>query len=121
MHGARDQHAVAAGEALGHQDGFGERGGAVVHRGVGDFLAGELAHQRLKFEDGRERALGDFGLIGSVGSEEFAALDERVGDDRTKMLVNAGAEKRSVAARIFRRARLKILNDFRFRERAGQD
>ena len=57
MHRARDEHAVAAGEALGHQHGFGERRRAVVHRGVGHFLAGELAHQRLKLENRGERAL----------------------------------------------------------------
>ena len=36
------------------------------------------------------------------------------------MLVGSGAEKRGVAAGIFRRARLKILDDFGFRKRAGE-
>ena len=67
-----------------------------------------------------ERALRDFGLIGRVGSEEFAALDQRIGDDRAQMLVDARAEKRGVAARIFRGACLEILDDFGFRKRAGQ-
>ena len=120
MDRARDENVAAPGEAFGHQDGFGERGGTVVHGSVGDFLAGELAHQRLKFEDRGERALRELGLIGSVGSEEFAALDERVGGDRTKMLVHAGAEKGGVAAGIFRRASLKILDDLRFGERPGE-
>ena len=81
---------------------------------------GELAHQRLKFEDCRERALRNFRLIRSVGSEKFAALDQRVGHHRAHVLVNARAEKRSVAARILRRARLEILDDLRLRKRPGQ-
>ena len=93
MNAARDQHGVAAGEALGHQHGFGERGRAVVHGRVGDFLAGELADQRLKFEDGFESSLRNFGLIGRVGSQEFAALNQRVGDDGAKVIVDARAEK----------------------------
>ena len=120
MHGARDQHVMAAGEPLGHQHGFGERRRAVVHGGVGDFLAGELAHQSLKLENRGERALREFRLVRRVGSEEFAALDQRIGHHRAQMLVDARAEKRSVAARIFRGARLKILDDLGFGKRAGQ-
>jgi hypothetical protein len=36
------------------------------------------------------------------------------------MLVHSGAEKGNVTARIFRGARLEILNDLSFRKRAGK-
>ena len=110
----------AASEALRHQHRFGGRRRAVVHRSVGDFLAGQLAHQRLKFEDGLQRALRDFRLIRRVGSKKFAALDNCVGDDRAQVVVDARAQKTGVAERIFRRALLEILNDFRFGKRPGQ-
>ena len=74
-------------------------------------MPGELAHQRLKLEDRLQRALADFRLIRRVGSEEFAALDQRVGDHRAQMVVNARAEKTGVAAGIFRRARAEIFDD----------
>ncbi len=120
MDGARDQNVTATGQPLGHQHGFGERGGTVVHGSVGNFLAGDLAHQSLKLEYRGERALREFGLVRRVGSEKFAALDQRIGRDGPQMLVHAGTEKRNVAARIFRGACLKILNDLGFRKRAGQ-
>ena len=101
MHRTRDEDAAAAGESFGHQHRFGGGSGAVVHGGVGDFLAGQLAHQGLKFEDGLQRALGDFGLIGRVGSQKFAALNNGVGDYRAQMVVDAGTQKTGVAERIF--------------------
>ena len=73
MQGAGDKNSAAAGETLGHQNGFGRGGGTVVHGSVGDFLPGELTHQSLKLEDGLKRALGDFRLIGSVGGENCRA------------------------------------------------
>ncbi len=120
MHGARDEHVATVGEAFGHQNGFGECGGTVVHRCVSDFLAGELAHQRLKLEDCGERTLREFGLVRRVGGQEFAALDQRVGGNRAKMLVDTSAEKGSVTASILRRARLKILDDLRLGKRPRQ-
>src|SRR5690348_10156880 len=120
MHGTRNKDAAAAGEALGHQDGFGSGRGTVVHGSVGDFLASELAHQALKLEDGLQSALRDFGLIGSVGSEKFAALDDGVGDDGAKMIVNPRTKETGVTDGIFRGARFEEVDDFGFGERAGQ-
>ena len=78
------------------------------------------AHQSLKLENGGERALREFGLVRRVGGEEFTALEQRIGGDGAQVLVYARAEKRNVAASIFRGARLEILNDLGFGERAGK-
>ncbi len=78
MDGAGDDHAVAAGDAHGHHGGLGAGGGAVVHRRVGDVHAGELADHGLELEDGLQRALRDFRLVGRVGGEELAALHDGV-------------------------------------------
>ena len=75
--GAGDDGAVAAGDADGHHHGLGGAGGAVVHAGVGDLHAGELADHGLELEHGLEGALRDLRLVGRVAGEELAALDER--------------------------------------------
>ena len=120
VHRARYQHAAAVGDPLRHQRRFGERRRTVVHRGVGDFLASELAHQRLEFEDGLQRALADLRLVRRVRSKEFAALEKRVGDDGAVMVVNACAEKARIADRILRCARFEEFDDLHLRERPGQ-
>ncbi len=120
MHRAGHEHAPAAGEAFGHEDRFGGGGGAVPHGGVGDFLAGEFRHQRLKFENGLQGALADFGLIGRVGGEEFATQENRVGYDRTQVVIHAGAEKAAVADGIFSGTVTEILDQLGFRKGAGQ-
>jgi hypothetical protein len=77
---------VASGDAHGHHDGFGGAGGAVIHGGVGDLHAGELADHGLEFEDGLQGALGDLRLVGSVGGEPLAARDERVDHQRAVVM-----------------------------------
>ena len=79
---------------------------------------GQLAHQRLKFEDGLQRALRDLGLVGRVGGEKFAALNDRVGHHRAQVVVDAGAQKARVTDGILRGALLEVLDDFGFGERA---
>ena len=111
MQRARHDHAMPPGQPLGHEHGFGGRGRAVPHGGVRDFHSRELAHQRLKFEDRLQRALADLRLIRRVGSEEFAALDQRVRDHRAQVVVHARAEKAGIPAGIFRRARAEIFDD----------
>ena len=86
----------------------------------GDFLAGQLAHQGLELEDGLQRSLGNFRLIGRVGSQKFAALNNGVRDYRAQMVVDAGAQKTGVAERIFGRALLEIFYNFGFGKRPGQ-
>ena len=120
VHRTRDQHVIAVRQPLGHQHRFGERGRAVVHRSVSHFLAGDLAHQGLKFKNRGQRALREFGLVGRVRSKKLAALDDGVGYHGAKMRIDSGTEKRGVAPRIFVGPRLEVLNDFRLRQRTGQ-
>src|ERR1700730_1725526 len=116
----RHEHASPPGNSLGHQHGFGSRRRAVPHGSVGDFLSSELTHQCLKFKDRLQRALGNLRLIRCVGGKEFAALNNCIGNHGAQMVVNAGAAKTGVAARIFSGALAEISNDFRFGEWAGQ-
>jgi hypothetical protein len=120
MNGARDEHFVSARDSLGHQQSFRQRGRAIVHRRVRHFLACQLRHQRLKLENRGQRPLRDLRLVGRVGSEKFAALHHRVGDHRTKMLINAGAEERRIVHGIFGGTILEVLDDLHFRERPRQ-
>src|SRR5262249_40028909 len=120
MHGARNENASASCKTLGHEDGFGGSRGAVIHRSVGDFLAGELAHQRLKFKDRLQCALSDFGLIWGVRGKKFAAQENRVRDNGAEMIVDSRAQKAGVAERIFSGAFLEIIDDFGFRQGTGQ-
>ena len=83
MQGARHKHAAAARDALSHQHCLSSRGRAIPHGCVGHFLPGKLGDQGLKFEDGLQRALADFGLVGRIGGEELAAQQDRVGDHGT--------------------------------------
>ena len=68
-------------------------GRAVVHRGVGDLHAGQQRDLGLEFEQGLQRALRDFRLVGRVGGQEFAALDQVVDAGRDVMPVGAAAEE----------------------------
>ena len=120
MQRPRHYDAMPPGQPLGHEHGLGGRRRAVPHGRVGDFHPGELAHQRLKLEDRLQRALADFRLIWRVGSEEFAALDQRIRDHRAQMVVDARAEKTRIPAGIFRRARAKIFDDFLLGHRSGE-
>ncbi len=106
MHGFRDHHSFAIGDAIGHQHRFGGGRRAIPHGGVGNILAGKLAHHGLKFENGLQRALADFRLIGSVGSEEFSAQQNCVAHHAAQVVVDSGAKKTGVAERIFFCARL---------------
>ena len=47
----------------------------------------------LEFEQDLQRALRDFGLVGRVGGQELAALDQVVDGRRDMMLVGAAAEE----------------------------
>ena len=91
---------------------FGGAGRAVVHRGVGDVHAGELADHRLKLEDGLQCSLRDLRLIGRVGGEPFAARDQRVDDDGAVVRVGSGAEEAHVALGAFSGARAEEVDDF---------
>ena len=87
---------------------------AVVHGSVGHVHAGELADHRLEFEDGRQRALRDLGLVRRVGGEELPARDDRVDQHGTVVAVNARAEKRRVVRGVLRAASPEILHNLVF-------
>ncbi len=110
--GAGDDGGVAAGDADGHHDGFGGAGGAVVHAGVGDLHAGELADHGLELEHGLEGALGDLGLVGGVGGEELAAGDDGVDQDGLVVAIDAGAEEGGVAGGVVGGEGLEGVDDF---------
>ena len=107
-----NQNAVAAGDPHGHHGRFRHRGRAVVHGSVGHFHAGQLADHGLKFEDGGQRALRDFGLIGRVGRQEFAARDHGVHQHRPVMMIDAGAQERCVSVGVFVAAGAEVVDDF---------
>ena len=76
MDGAGDDGFVAPGDADGHHHGFRCSGRSVVHAGVRHVHAGELGNHGLELEDGLQRALRNFRLVGRVAGKELAALDE---------------------------------------------
>ena len=81
------------GHPVRHQHGFGRRGGAVVHGGVGDLHGCQHRHLRLELEQVLQRALRDLGLVGRVGGEKFRALDQVIHRRRHVMLVGARADE----------------------------
>ena len=90
---AGDDGAVPAGDAVGHHDRLGGRRGAVIHGGVGDLHAGDEADLGLEFEEILQRALRDFRLIGRVGGQELAALDQMVDRGGYMVAIGAGAQE----------------------------
>ena len=115
MQVAGDNDRAASGEADGHHHAFGGGGGTVVHGSVRDFHAGQFADHGLELEDGLQRSLRDFGLVGRVGGEELAAGDQGINDDGTVVEIGAGAEEAGVSVAIFARALAEEVDDFRFR------
>ena len=93
MDAAAHQHTLAASGPAGHQSPFGCGRGPVVVRGRNHVHARELAHHRLVFVDGLERALADLGLVGRVGGVELAAQEELVDDRGDEVAIGAGAEE----------------------------
>ena len=109
--------------AQGQVDGFGRGGRAIVVRGVGDFHAGQGGHQRLVFEDGLQRALRDFGLVGSVGGVELAAAQDVVDHGGDVVVVGARAEEgdQIVAGGVVGVCHLRQFSGgFHFRQRGGK-
>ena len=104
------QHRLAAlGDPVRHQHRLGRRGRAVIHRGIGHFHAGQHGDLSLKLEQCLQRALGDLGLIGRIGSKELGALNQVVDARRNVMPIGAAADEerhgsgRHVASRHLRK------------------
>jgi hypothetical protein len=98
MHRRRHQHATAAGlvGAHRHQHRLGQRGSAVVQRGIRDIQPGQAGHHGLVFVQQLQRALAGFGLIRRVGGVELAARDDLPDRRRDVVLVGAGADEVAV-------------------------
>src|SRR5262245_26435584 len=94
-----------------HEDGFGGASAAVIHRGVGDLHAGELADHGLKFEDGLQGPLRDLRLIWRIGGENIAALSQLIDDDRTIVLIISRAEKDCISGGVLFAALAKEVDD----------
>ncbi len=93
VHAVRHDDPAAPRLRPGQERGLGERRARVVHRGVGDLHAGELADRGLELEDALQDALTALGLVGRVGGLELGAADDRVDDRRHVVVVDAGAEE----------------------------
>jgi hypothetical protein len=63
--------------------------------------------------------LRDFGLVGGVGGEELAALDEGVDDDGLVVLIDAGAEEAGVAVGVVVGVGTEAVDDLGFAVLAG--
>ena len=93
VHAGREDDLAAARLHAGEERGLGQRRAAVVHGGVADVHAGELADGRLELEDGLQHALAALRLVGRVGGEELAAADDGVDHGGHVVVVDAGAEE----------------------------
>ncbi len=93
MQPARQHRLAPLGDAAGHHHRLGARRRPVVHRGVGDLAAGEQRDLGLELEQVLQGALRHFRLIGGVGGQELAALDQVIDGGGNEVAVDAGAEE----------------------------
>ncbi len=66
----------APSDATGHRHRFPAGGRAIIHARIGHRAAIETRDLALEFEQHLQRALRDFRLVGRVGGQELAALDD---------------------------------------------
>jgi len=115
--------ALAAELGEGEVHGFGGGGRAVVVRSVRYFHAGQVGHQRLIFEDGLQRALRNFRLVGRVGGVKFAAPQHVIDNGWDVMMICTRTEERDqMLANILIGGRhfAQLSGGFHFGERGGQ-
>src|SRR5438552_4150579 len=94
MHRLRHDHvALAIGDVDRHQHRFSYRGATFVETGICDIHAGELANERLVFEECLQAPLARFGLIWRVSGVKLAAAGDGVDDSWNEMVVAAPAEE----------------------------
>ncbi len=114
-----DNFAKPTGGARRHQHRLGRGAAAVVEAGVRDVEAGEPGDQRLVLEHDLEIALADLGLVGRVGSVEFASAGDLVDHRRHEVVVAAAAEEADLVRRVgvFGRERRHVLRELDLSER----
>ena len=105
-----DNHPSPARSVQCHDDRFGHCGGTVVEGSVGHLHARETADHRLEFEEGLQRTLRRFSLVGGVGGEKSALRCKGINGGGNEVVVGAAAEK----ATVDRRCRRFILPGARF-------
>ena len=93
MQARREDCLAALGNPARHGDRFPAGGRAVVHRGIGDIDAEQARDLGLEFEQCLQRALRDLRLIGRVGGEKLAALDDMIDARGHMMAVGTGPEE----------------------------
>ena len=71
MNRGRNDYFRSFGDAFRHQNSFGHRGRAVIHRRVGDVHACQLTDERLKLKYCLQRALRNLRLVRRVGGKKF--------------------------------------------------
>src|SRR6266542_1650465 len=84
----------------GHEARIRRHRGAVVAGGVRDVHGGQLADRSLVLEDGLEHALTHLGLVGRVGRQELASLEDGVNDRGDVVVVDAGSEEGDLTRRV---------------------
>ena len=117
------QHRPGAPRAAArHQHRLGAGARAVVHRGVGDLHPRNQRDLGLELEQRLQRPLRDLRLIGGVGGQELAALDQRVHRRRNMMAIGPAAEKtrRPACRQVLRRHRFQRAGDRDFARMARQ-
>ena len=115
MHALGDQDAaVALRGRPGHEHRLGQGAAAFVDTGVGDVHAGQLAEQRLVFEERLQAPLAGFGLISRIGGVVFAAAGDRIDHGGNEVIVTAAAEKadRILGGLVAPRQLLHVLRQF---------
>ena len=98
MQAGGEQRFLPLGYPPGHANRLPARGRTIIHAGVGDITAEQPRHLRLKLKQHLQRALRDFGLIGRIGSEEFAPLDQVIDTCWHMMLIRAATEEKGIVA-----------------------
>ena len=94
MNGAEQNNsAMPLRTAHRHEHSFTDCRSTFVQARVGDVHAGQLADQRLIFEERLQAALTGLSLVRSVSGVKLAATSDRVYCRRNKVVVNPATEK----------------------------
>ena len=107
MHRTSHRAAQPSGHAAGHQHCFRTTGRPVIHAGVRDLHARQLADHRLELKRSLQRALRDLRLVRRVTRQELATLHQRVDDHRPVVPVRTRTQEagEQLACRCFGKLR----------------
>ena len=113
----REDRLVPFRHPSGHRDRFPAGGGTVVHRRVRHRAAEQPRDLGLELEQHLQRALGYLRLVGRVGGEELAALDQVIDGSRDVVAICPGTEeeRRLPGGKVLRRELGHVPLDRHFR------